>query len=624
MSQRKGAPESEAAAALELLTLREEINTLALREARLKLQVLELQNQIASYEKTASRLESARETGSVPLASDQEQDTALQAQLADAQEQLAQVSAQKDQLTAKLRAAQKRLKRLRARLQSDARWRQGSPPWAKAEPARHKRSQKPLVVLLCGLLLVALVGALIHFARVSSLGLSLLSNAGTGSSLNAGLPEDPPFFTPARTAPTNQGCVTTIKYACYSPEYIQQALGLTPLYKAGFDGSGQTIVLIGAGDAPTLQTDLPKFDLAWGLPTPKSLSILYPDGLPDSAACANSEGLQEANTADVEWAHAIAPGANIVLILGANKPSSTQPQAPCVQPTLQQDIAYALNHVPGSVIVINYGSSELDNIPNPADPKSAEQKYFTAGHLLLQQATNAHITVLAAAGDSGATNPGNTAKSTPYWPMANVAWPASDPDALAVGGTVLTLDNGYYDDAYVGETAWGSPNAGATSGGLSDVFAEPDYQKLVADQTLFQGKRGVPDVSFPAANLLSYNSSEDGALIKANPQWKHWDVAEGTGLAAAAWAGLIAIANQMHGQSLGLIQPALYSLGGAGMHDITTGNNSYANVQGYQAQKGYDLVTGWGTPIAKDFLPALLHATDHPAPDCDPQQDACP
>jgi subtilase family serine protease len=624
MSQRKGAPASEAAAALELLTLRDEINTLALREARLKLQVLELENQIASYETASSRLEGAREAGNAPLAADQAQDRALQAQLADAREHLAQVSAEKDRLTAKQQAAQKRLKRLRARLQRDARRRQADQPWAQGNPAPRQGSQKSLIVMLSGLLLIALVSVLIHFAGSSSLSLSQLSNASSGSSPNGDTPEDPPFFTPAKTAPTNQGCVTTLKYACYSPEYIQQALGLTSLYKSGYDGSGQTIVLIGAGDAPTLQTDLPKFDLAWGLPNPKSVSILYPDGLPDSAACPNSASLQEINTADVEWAHAIAPGASIVLILGANKPDASQPQGACVQPTLQQDISYALNHVSGNVIAINYGSSELDHIPNPADPKSAMQKYFTDGHALLQQATAAHISVVAAAGDNGATNPGVSVKSTPYWTMPNVAWPASDPDALAVGGTVLTLDNGYYDDAYVGETAWNSATGGATSGGLSAVFAEPDYQKLVPDQALFQGKRAVPDVTFPAANLLAYNSTETGNLVKANPQWTHWDVAEGTGLAAAAWAGLIAIANQMHGQPLGLIQPALYSLGGKGMHDITSGSNTYANVQGYQAQPGYDLVTGWGTPIARDVLPALARATDHPTSGCDPDPGSCP
>jgi subtilase family serine protease len=228
--------------------------------------------------------------------------------------------------------------------------------------------------------------------------------------------------------------------------------------------------------------------------------------------------------------------------------------------------------------------------------------------------------VVAAAGDSGATNPSNYPLDTTYWPTHNVSWPASDPDALAVGGTVLTLGNGYHDDAYNSETAWSSPEAGATGGGLSALFAEPDYQKTIPNQALLQGKRGVPDVSFPATNLLIYDNDPDGALVKANSQWSHWDLTQSTTVAASAWAGLIAIANQMRGQPLGLIQPALYRLQGQGMHDITTGNNTYEDVQGYPALKGFDLVSGWGTPFAQNFIPALIQANDD---SCSTQQAEC-
>ncbi len=630
MSQRQGVPQTEAAAALELLTLREEINNLALREARLKLQVLELEQQIASYETAASRLENARETNAALANDTPQRSAALQAQLDEAQEQLAQISAEKDALTARQQAVQKRLKRLHAGAQSAGTRRSLAPRREPAALSSRQRSQKRLILLLSGLALIAVVVTLIRFARLAPTGLSLLSSASSGPAANAPM-QAPPFFTPAKTAPTNQGCITTIKYSCYSPEYIQQALELTPLYKDGYDGSGQTIVLIGAGDAPTLQSDIHKFDLAWGLPDPEHLSILYPDRPPDTSVCANSASLAYENTVDVEWAHAIAPGASIVLLLGAVQPSGTkppagsaQPQASCAPTSLQQDIAYALADTAGDIISINDGSSELAHTSIPVDPQAAGQKYFAAGHLLLQQATEDHVTVVAAAGDSGATNLSTTAGPDPYWTTPNVSWPASDPDALAVGGTVLTQSNDYDADTYAGETAWSSPNAGATGGGLSAVFAEPDYQKLVPNQTLFQGKRGVPDVTFPAANLLAYDSAEDGALVKANPEWQHWDVAAGTSIAAAAWAGLIAIADQMRGQPLGLIQPALYSLGGQDMHDITNGDNSYANVPGYQAQKGYDLVSGWGTPIANTFVPALLRKAEQSSSGCDGEQPLCP
>src|SRR5262249_8830620 len=150
---------------------------------------------------------------------------------------------------------------------------------------------------------------------------------------------------------------------------------------------------------------------------------------------------------------------------------------------------------------------------------------------------------------------------------------------------------------------------GATGGGRSAVFAEPDYQKQLPNQALLQGQRGVPDVAFPADGFLIYNSSITAlGLGKIKSEWKHWQIVGGTSASAPCWAGLLAIANQMHGKPLGLIQTTLYTLQGKGMHDITTGDNSLHGVKGYQAQKGFDLVSGWGTPIADEFLLALVQA----------------
>ncbi|HEU5368602.1 MAG TPA: S8 family serine peptidase, partial [Ktedonobacterales bacterium] len=569
MSQRQRLPESEAAAALELLTLRSELADLTFSETRLKLRILELQSQITSLKTSTPRKGNARKADDDALASDYPERLAdLQAQLADAQEQMTRLLAQQEALLSRQQAAQQRLNDLRASLQSGTTWHESTPPWEKTEAPIPKRTRahRPLMAVLFGLLLVFVLGTLFHFVHVSSLGFSLLPNASSHSTRQ---PEAPPFFTPAKTAPTNQGCITTIKYGCYSPEYIQQALGLTQLYRQGFLGSGQTIVLIGAGNVTTLQADLHQFDIAWGLPPP-NLNIIYPDGLPAPYTCPNGDSLQYTNILNVEWAHAIAPGANLVLLIGSNLVSNTQPEDNCTQASLQQDIAFALDHSLGSVISINPGSSELGSSADAAAQKAARQKYLAAGHQLLQRAASAHVTVVAAAGDSGATNLNDYPQANVYWPQENVSWPASDPDALAVGGTVLAQSDDYDSDAYSGETAWSSSDAGATGGGLSAIFAEPEYQQTISDQTLFQGKRGVPDVSFPATNMLVYNSGQDGALMKANPQWQHWDVAEGTSIAASSWAGLIALANQMHGQPLGLLQPALYRLHGQGMHDITS------------------------------------------------------
>ncbi len=549
----------------------------------------------------------------------------LQAQLADAQAQQAQLAAQKAEMTARQQAAQKRLSELRVGLQRDATWEQSAPPWEeKTTPPRRKRSRRPWIIIGSALLLMVMLGSLIHFAHVSSLDLSLLNN-GPSQKMT---PEEPPFYTPAKTAPTNQGCITTIRYECFSPEYVQQAMGLTQLYKGGLTGRDQTIVLIGAGIVTTLPGDLKKFDLAWGLP-PAKLQVIYPDGPPAPYSCPNGgDYLQYQNVINVEWAHAIAPDANIVLLIGSNQVSQTNPASNCALTSLQQDIAYALDHNLGKIIVVNAGESELGNTTTSTAQHPDMQQYLKDGHALLERAAAENVTVVAAAGDSGATNPDNYPLASSYWTTHNVSWPASDPDALAVGGTTLRLGNAYYDDAYDSETAWGSQDSGATGGGLSTFFNEPDYQKLVPDQDLFkndggESMRGVPDVAFPATNLLVYNSGQDGALIKANPQWSHWDVAEGTSLAAAAWAGLIAIANQLNALPLGLIQPALYRLQGQGLRDITSGNNTYQSVSGYQALKGYDLVSGWGTPFAQTFVPALLQASDDVPADCGEHQSQC-
>src|SRR5262249_54508598 len=151
------------------------------------------------------------------------------------------------------------------------------------------------------------------------------------------------------------------------------------------------------------------------------------------------------------------------------------------------------------------------------------------------------------------------------------------------------------------ETAWNDgqvQEGGATGGGLSSLFPEPAYQIQVPQQERFHHKRAIPDVAFPAApNYVLYGSYTPG-MGRLQSRWTYWHVVGGNSASTPCWAGVIAIANQVRGRPLGLIQPALYRLQGKGMHDITQGNNTFARVQGYQAQFGYDFVTGWGTPIA--------------------------
>ena len=447
--------------------------------------------------------------------------------------------------------------------------------------------------------------------------------------LPTAIPTTPPsFFTPAGTAPTSKQCAGSIGVPCYSPEQMQKAFSLTSLYQQKFDGSGQTIVLVDVGNTPTLESDLKAFDKAWGLPDPPSFKILQPFGQPASYSCGiGFDGLQLETTLDVEWSHAMAPGANIVVVIGANTEQTYFP-APAGQTTcglydLEQDVNYALDKHLGNIISISFGGSELGAVTDTSVDKANAQKELNAANSIFKRAASMGVTVLASTGDTGATNGDSNTDSSTYWDKPNISWPASDPYVLAVGGTTLTIqdDSGTYGSEVVWDDAGGG---GATGGGLSALYNEPTYQKTVPNQAaIFQGKRGIPDLAFPAESnyaLYATGTALPLDMGQVNPKWKGWTIIGGTSASSPCWAGIIAIADQMSqqmgGQSLGFIHPALYSLQGKGMHDITSGNNNYdimignkhAVVQGYQAMPGYDLVSGWGTPIADQFIPALIQA----------------
>jgi subtilase family serine protease len=413
---------------------------------------------------------------------------------------------------------------------------------------------------------------------------------------------DPSFYIASGTAPSNSECLSEFNQACYSPEDIQQAFRFNPLYKQGYTGKGQTIVIIGAGYTTTLEADLHTFDQAWGLPDPK-LTILHPDGPTVPYQCGTTDGLQGENTLDVEWAHAIAPAANITLIIGSND-SGGALQDNCAPFSLVEDVNYAVDQQLGQVISISYGGSELGSRSDTPQDKNAEKQFYLYGESIFQRATQAGITIVVATGDDGATNPDGGGRNS-EWQQPNVSWPASDPYILAVGGTKLTVDPG--SSVYDKEVVWNERGNAATGGGLSAVYPEPAYQKIVPNQKLFQGQRGIPDVAFPAESFMVYGSFFPGQ-VRNDAQWRHWGIVGGTSASAPCWAGLIAIADQMRGAPLGQIQPALYMLAGKDMHDITEGNNTFAGVQGYMAQEGYDLVSGWGTPIANSFVPDLVQA----------------
>jgi hypothetical protein len=594
---------NEATLARHLLELRQTLDRLTKEDSRLELQQIQLQSQIARYEDVIESAQTADKENLLRYA--QERLSELQPQLTKVEELRARLKTQKDALTQEQQTLLAQLGTQRASRQS-APDTEADPTWKLPEPSgkivkfRRKRSPGRWILGFSVLALILIVA--LTLTGVVRLPLAALTQSQKNQG-NTGI--DIPFFTVNATTPDNQRCVQLYRQSCFSPEDMQQAFRLNPLYRRGYIGTGQTIALISVGNTTHIQADLQQFDQSMGLPA-ANLTILQPFGPPTPYTCPDGQDdLQGESLLDVEWAHAIAPGAKLVLLIGTNDSQQSQDEN-CLFWGLGDAIRYAVDQQLAQIISISYAGSELGDIHDTPDDKAGELRYYGEMHTVFQQAVNQGITILAAAGDDGATNPNDITKPASDWDKPNVSWPASDADVLAVGGTRLNIAP--QTSLYTSEVVWN--DSGSTGGGISTIFTEPDYQKQLPDQSLFQGKRAIPDVSFPAEGFLVYDSTQARPFFEDEPLWAHWSVFDGTSASTPCWAGLIAIANQLHNKPLGLVQPALYSLNGKDMHDILSGDNSYANVQGYRAGKGFDLATGWGTPIANSFLPDLVKAAD--------------
>ena len=337
--------------------------------------------------------------------------------------------------------------------------------------------------------------------------------------------------------------------APYTPTQIRHAYGIDQF---AFYGTGQTIAIIDAYDDPTIINDLAVFDQQFGLPAPASFVKATPQGAP-----VYNSGWATEIALDVEWAHAIAPDAKILLVEAKSASFSD----------LLSAVDYAVAQGARQVSM-SWGGSEFRGQTN-------YDSHFN----------HPGVTFLASSGDSG----------------AGVEYPAASPYVTAVGGTTLQLDS---NGNRLSEVAWSG-----SGGGTSTIEARPGFQA-----GFLSGKRrGVPDVAYnadPNTGFYVYDSSSGGA-------W--WQVG-GTSAGAPQWAGLVALVNQGRSSagkgSLGSglaygTNTALYKLAGSTSYtnpygdffDITAGSN------GHKATVGYDLVTGLGSPVANKLVPDLINKT---------------
>jgi hypothetical protein len=377
----------------------------------------------------------------------------------------------------------------------------------------------------------------------------------------------------------------------YTPAQIRQAYGVDKIVLNGGTagtGAGQTIAIVDAGNDPYIAHDLAAFDATLGLPRPPSLTVLNQSGGPLLPAPDPTGGWEGEECLDVEWAHAIAPGARIILIAcDVDNYDVNQQTRDLIQG------ARTAAGLPG-VSVVSMSFSSIDPITGQTSEFSGERAFDSA---FTTPSGHQGVTFLASTGDHG--SPGG--------------YPAYSPNVVAVGGTTLTINGTAGNYSYGGETGWSKGGDWwdatlATGGGVSRYEPEPSYQQGFQNT----GRRTIPDVSFdadPATGVTVYDSYNNGT---SDP----WETTGGTSLSAPCWAGLIAIANQgrvlLGGTTLNTASDptqtlkALYRLP-IGFHDITSGNNG-----GYNAGFGYDFVTGRGSPIADQVVRGLVLAQFHP------------
>ena len=254
----------------------------------------------------------------------------------------------------------------------------------------------------------------------------------------------------ASQAPMDADCRTFIGIPCYSPQEIQTAYGLAPILNAGYTGVGETIIIIVSFGSPTIAQDLKTFDADYGLPDPPSLTVLAPLGaVPFDPTSSDQVGWAFETTLDVEWAHAMAPGANIVLLtspVSENEGVQGMPEFLFLE-------RYALNLQLGKIISQSWGTTENTLF------SSAGRQVFEDFERFYQDAAQQNVTVLASAGDSGSAN--QQIDGTTYYPVPTVIFPASSPLVTAVGGTSLYVDT---SGKYQSETVWNN-SLGAGGGG---------------------------------------------------------------------------------------------------------------------------------------------------------------
>ena len=370
-----------------------------------------------------------------------------------------------------------------------------------------------------------------------------------------------------------------------APDDLANIYNMTSLYKAGFDGSGQSVVI--AGQTQINVSDIQLFRSTYGLSAIDPKIILVPNSQDPGIS---TDDLPEADL-DIEWSGAVARNANIIYVYSNDVMASVQ---------------YAIDQNLAPVVSTSYGLCE------PETPTSDALTFRSWA----KQGNAQGITWFSASGDSGGADCNDTRNSG-----LSVDNPASTPEVTGVGGTTFQEGSGTYWNAtnnpngssvlsYIPEVAWndsaldGSPSS--TGGGASFFFAQPSWQTGLGVPN--DNARHVPDISMTAS------ADHDGYLVYTSGTRQAYG---GTSVPTPAFAGVAALLNQylvstgaQSSPGLGNMNPKLYALAQSRpdiFHDIVTGDNIVTVVcpsrtktcstsaVGFSTGVGYDSVTGLGS-----------------------------
>ena len=364
--------------------------------------------------------------------------------------------------------------------------------------------------------------------------------------------------------------------------------GVNDLWQKGIDGAGVTVAYIVTNPDPNLVASMTSYDTQMDLP-PASITDMALPAPTDPTAVCQIECSPGEDQLDAEAIHSMAPYANIIFV------HPPVPETIGIQgwPQVAQAIEMIADQHLANVITVSLGDGENDFINDPTNPGASQTAAIHSLDPAFLDAAAHNVPVMFASGDCGPTDPtvlNDTGQCTP--PIGVTAGhPVDNPWVTAVGGTIPNAGLATVAGRTAPDALWTARNSNsdAEGAGVSTIYPKPFYQ------------RGIPAL--------------DGVTGRADPDIS-MDASDGTSQASPTFAGIMALATQLHGgRDLGTVNPALAAIGprgtAAGIIDVPAGyTNTAYGVTGAATGPGYDLASGWGTIYAPDFVPALVHQID--------------